>query len=50
MGSDRWKHGGTGLGLALTKELTQRLGGTIQVKSGDHLTRFIVELPFSIPN
>ncbi len=43
--NDPWKHGGTGLGLALVKKLVEPLGGNIQVVSCDRLTRFIVELP-----
>lgn len=31
---DPWKHGGTGLGLALVKKLAAHLGGSIQVASG----------------
>jgi signal transduction histidine kinase len=44
--SDPWKHGGTGLGLALVKGLVERLEGTIEVESGEGLTTFTVELPF----
>lgn len=43
--NDPWKHGGTGLGLALVKKLVESLGGTIQVDSADRQTRFVVELP-----
>ncbi|MBM0744787.1 PAS domain-containing protein (plasmid) [Phormidium sp. CLA17] len=41
--SDPWKHGGTGLGLALVKKLTERLGGQIHVCSGDGQTTFRLE-------
>ncbi len=43
--NDPWKHGGTGLGLALVKRMVDTLGGTIQVSSGDGATCFRVELP-----
>lgn len=43
-GSDRWKHGGTGLGLALVKELAERLGGSIGVASQPGWTQFILKL------
>ncbi|MBM0742541.1 GAF domain-containing protein [Phormidium sp. CLA17] len=43
--NDPWKHGGTGLGLALVKKLVEPLGGSIQVTSCDRLTRFVIELP-----
>jgi len=42
--SDPWKHGGTGLGLALVKKLTKQLGGNIRVESSDGQTTFILEL------
>jgi signal transduction histidine kinase len=44
--SDPWKHGGTGLGLALVKGLVERLQGTITVESAEGQTTFTVELPF----
>jgi signal transduction histidine kinase/DNA-binding response OmpR family regulator len=48
--SDRWKHGGTGLGLTLTKKLVEYLGGTIQVHSPKDSTCFIIRLPLrSLP-
>ncbi|WP_088894914.1 PAS domain S-box protein [Leptolyngbya ohadii] len=39
---DPWKHGGTGLGLALVKKMTQRLGGTIHLESGNGQTTFML--------
>jgi signal transduction histidine kinase/CheY-like chemotaxis protein len=39
---DPWKHGGTGLGLALVKRLTERLGATIEVESGCGRTVFVL--------
>lgn len=44
-GGDRWNQGGSGLGLALVKNLVTCLGGTIRVESGAGATHFIVELP-----
>ncbi|TVQ18525.1 MAG: PAS domain S-box protein [Leptolyngbya sp. DLM2.Bin15] len=44
---DPWKHGGTGLGLALVQKLVACLGGTIQVDSGDHRTWFTLQLPIA---
>ena len=43
--NDPWKHGGTGLGLALVKKLVDHISADIQVKSGDRQTQFIVQLP-----
>lgn len=43
--NDPWKHGGTGLGLALVQRLIQHLSGSIQVSSGNGWTRFILQLP-----
>ncbi|UBF23610.1 PAS domain S-box protein [Kovacikia minuta CCNUW1] len=43
--NDPWKHGGTGLGLALVKRLIEQLGGKIQVVGAQGQTTFIVELP-----
>jgi PAS domain S-box-containing protein len=43
--SDRWKQGGTGLGLALVQKLVEHLQGTIQVESKGGWTTFTVELP-----
>ena len=44
--SDRWKQGGTGLGLALVRQILSRLGGTISVvEQNCQQTCFMVELP-----
>jgi GAF domain-containing protein len=43
--TDPWKHGGTGLGLALVKKLVQHLNGRIEATSANHLTTFTLELP-----
>ena len=40
------KLGGTGLGLALVKKLTLRLGGEVKLESGGGATTFTVILPF----
>jgi Signal transduction histidine kinase len=44
-GVDRWKQGGTGLGLALVQRMAEHLGGSIQVASAAHQTCFTVALP-----
>ncbi|MDX2230938.1 MAG: PAS domain S-box protein [Leptolyngbyaceae cyanobacterium bins.349] len=46
--NDPWKHGGTGLGLALVKKRVERLQGTISVTSADRWTTFTIQLPRSL--
>ncbi|MGI0485625.1 CHASE2 domain-containing protein [Pantanalinema rosaneae CENA516] len=50
--TDRWKRGGTGLGLALVKKLVEYLGGKIEVRSSAGQTTFIVQLPlrYQVPD
>ncbi|HEY9647692.1 MAG TPA: ATP-binding protein, partial [Chroococcidiopsis sp.] len=43
--NDPWKHGGTGLGLAMVKKLSQELGAEISVRSGDNQTTFTLRFP-----
>jgi len=43
--SDRWRRGGTGLGLALVKKFTHLLGGHIEVSSVSNSVCFRVFLP-----
>ncbi|MEW6495546.1 MAG: GAF domain-containing protein [Cyanobacteriota bacterium] len=45
--NDPWKHGGTGLGLALVKKLVEHLGATIQVTSFAGQTTFALEFPIT---
>ncbi len=42
---DPWRQGGTGLGLALIRQMVLQLHGSIQVSSGSNQTCFCVELP-----
>lgn len=42
---DCWKRGGSGLGLALVKKLTEQLAGCVWVESASKETCFTVELP-----
>ena len=44
---DIWRSGGVGLGLTLVKQLVQRLNGTIQMTSQNHLTTVTVQFPHS---
>jgi signal transduction histidine kinase len=43
--NDPWKHGGTGLGLALVKRLVGHLGATIRVDSSNNHVTFTIEFP-----
>jgi signal transduction histidine kinase len=43
--NDPWKHGGTGLGLALVKKMVETLGGSIEVSCQSQVTCFTIELP-----
>jgi len=42
---DRWKQGGTGLGLALVQRMVTELQGTIRVTSEEGWTTFTVHIP-----
>ncbi|MGG6296839.1 PAS domain S-box protein [Leptolyngbya sp. AN02str] len=43
--TDPWRHGGTGLGLALVKKLVEYLGASIRVESSHNQTSFVLEFP-----
>jgi signal transduction histidine kinase len=43
--NDPWSRGGTGLGLALVKKLSERIGATIQVESANQQVTFTLHLP-----
>jgi PAS domain S-box-containing protein len=43
--NDPWQYGGTGLGLALVKKLTERMGTNISLDSQDNQTSFILRFP-----
>ncbi|NJP12229.1 MAG: HAMP domain-containing histidine kinase [Leptolyngbyaceae cyanobacterium RU_5_1] len=43
--ADRWRRGGTGLGLSLIKQMVERLQGTIGVTSDAGWTTFTVCFP-----
>ena len=43
--ADKWKQGGTGLGLALVQKLVECLQGSIKVESSNGWTTFTVKLP-----
>jgi two-component system, sensor histidine kinase and response regulator len=45
---DRWRQGGSGLGLTLVQKLVDRLGGTLQVTSEAGWTKFSLQLPLAI--
>jgi PAS domain S-box-containing protein len=42
---DPWKHGGTGLGLALVKSLVEKLNGHVHAESDENAVRIVIELP-----
>ena len=47
---DPWKFGGTGIGLALVKNLIEQIGGAIELKSELGITTFILYFPDAVPH
>ncbi|MDX2232382.1 MAG: response regulator [Leptolyngbyaceae cyanobacterium bins.349] len=47
--NDPWRYSGTGLGLALVRQLVNHIGASIQVISGNGSTSFILQLPYMPP-
>ena len=45
---DRWKYGGTGLGLALVQKQVEYLKGTIRVQNQKQQLSFTIELPANV--
>ena len=48
--NDPWQHGGTGLGLALVRQMVQRMGSNLTVCSGNGQTRFTLQVPMMPPS
>ncbi|MDJ1185041.1 GAF domain-containing sensor histidine kinase [Roseofilum casamattae] len=46
--ADPWKQGGTGLGLALVKKLSERLGGKIEVTTGENYASFTLVVAIQV--
>jgi PAS domain S-box-containing protein len=46
--NDPWKHGGTGLGLALVKKRVEQIQGTIEVAKKDSAIAFTLHLPWCV--
>ncbi|BCL36038.1 GAF domain-containing protein [Nostoc sp. MS1] len=44
---DPWKYSGTGLEMALVKQMIKHLGGSINVESGNGQTTFMIKFPAS---
>ena len=45
---DPWKHGGTGLGLALVKRMVRHLGGDLSLHTRPNRTQFCLDLPLHL--